>query len=330
MSPAPQDLEEQVKKVIRDYVMQKGHMLAMKSIHEEFMDEEADFASWDQAVEIYTSLEWDREKLSDFLSICKRVVEGSMGTFSDTYFRLINVDDPEDLIEDFDQRMYSPDAVGESREGFQYEQKGNSIEAEYIYVDINTELTHGGELQDLVTEGSIRFTVDFEKNILILHSTSVIQVQKIKSIINRHTSAGLVVYYRPNQGTESGINRFNELLTRLEEGGVDVRETTSIRLTEPTEDGASTISELEYHGKFESEDSIISHPSIGEKINEGWYINRVDIDILYDDEVMSVTVAGSDIMSYTKVNNYARVKNGKEVRDILREIFIDVFDRSGK
>ena len=330
MSTAPQDLEKQVQKVIRDYVMQKGHMLAMKQIHEEFMDEEADFESWDHAVEFYTSLEWDRKKLSDFLSICKRVVEESKGTFSDTYFRIVNVDDPEDLIEDFDQRRYSPDAVGESREGFRYEQEGNSIEAGYIYVDIKTEVTHGGNIQDLLTEGSIRFTVDFEKNLLLLHSTSVIQVQKLKSIIQQHTSAELIVYYQPSQQIESGIDRFNILLTRLEEAGIDVREATSIRLTDPSEDEASTISELEYHGEFESEDSIGLHPAIEEKIHEGWYINRVDLKVLYDNEVMSVTIAGSNIMSYTKVNDYTRVKSGKEVRDILREIFIDVFDRSGR
>ena len=326
MSSGPNSLEQKVRKVIRDYVMPKENILAMKRIHAEFMSEQAPFDSWDEAVEFYTSLEWNRERLSEFLSICKRVVEESEGKSAETYFRVINIDDPDDLIGTFDEREYSPDLAGESREGFRYDRSDDVIDGEYIYVDVNTQLTFGGEIQDLVTEGSITFTLDLQREILVLHSSSAVDVQRTKSIFNEYTTVSLLVYYHPGLDIQSNTQRFNTFIDGLEDRGLTVREAISVKLTKYSEDEVSALTELEYSGDFDSIESITANSEIREKIDQGWLIKSIKIKVHYQDELMSVTVASSNMMCYTKVEDYMKVGNGRAVQDIVRDVFLDVFN----
>lgn len=328
MSEDAQDLERKVKDAIKDYVMPNEHLLAMQRIHEEFTGEKEEFNRWDEVTEVYSELEWNKERVTEFLSICKRVVDANSGSLSESYFRLHNVEDIDDLLSEFSQREYTPEAKGKAKEGFRYTQKGSRIDGKYIYVDINTEVTFSGEIEYMLSEGSIGFTVDFRNQLLIINSSSVVDVQKTKSIFKKYMSAGLSVYYPVVEYSEKMTERYSSMIERISDE-LTIREITAVNLHTPQGEGSSdelnTISEIEFQGGIAPEIGIRSSSEIAEKLDQGWYIKQLKVKVLEEGELVNVTIGVSEMMNYSKVENYRSRESGNLVQQQVREAFTECF-----
>ncbi|TYL37435.1 hypothetical protein CV102_17670 [Natronococcus pandeyae] len=117
-----------------------------------------------------------------------------------------------------------------------------------------------------------------------------------------------------------GSKRISDFLDSLGEE-VLIHEIRSIQLVNPR-DSQSAISEMSIQGSTAS-DNLLSEPEVGERIDDGWLVKGVEFTVEYENEIFSVTVSGSDVMAYSKIENVADRMKGMMLMDVIRGYFLD-------
>lgn len=325
---------EQVIKIIREYVEPKKHVLALERIHKYVFDEDVSFTGFDEAVREYRARNISDSDLRNFVSESKRVVEGGSAMISETYFNILEPDtltleSVEDMLS---STQFDPNSRGEEREGFEYTRYDDkeTIEGKYVYVDVSRELSYSGEPEQYVSEGAIDFEIVPEQNLLVLKSTGVIDVQKTKSIFRRKTEMDIgVAGDLTNLDAETTSQRIEDFKNSFGGDDADSNEVPiflrvdDLRLHKPEEEGSDEESEVQLTAiDFEGR-AISEHPQVIDRIEDGWRIKKMVSKVQYKEEIFEVTVAGTSMMGYGKVADFVSRPKGESLIADIREKYLE-------
>ncbi|MFD1586241.1 hypothetical protein ACFR9U_04555 [Halorientalis brevis] len=318
---AGSDPVDQVRKVIQDYIRPNNHLLTMERIYENQFGEEISFNSWTEVFDEYSSIEWTDTKAKEFIILTKHFVEGP-DDISETYFDILSPPEltVDDLSHELERVQYQPEAEGKNREGFQFSVTDDLIKGRYVYVDIDTQVTFTGGVNDFVTEGAIEFRIRPEDQLLIIESTRVIDVQKAKSVFGSQTNLEISVSANLVLQPDNAHERMNSFLDSFsddleEEEGPSLVEVNSVSLYHP--DPQEDTEEIDFSGSnlWESE-------NVQEHIDNGWIIKGIKLTIYFRDSLYDVRIGAGDVMSYSTISSIKNFKDGNELMDEIRGRFL--------
>jgi hypothetical protein len=326
-------LADRAIEIVEEYIEPGSHYIAMERVHRNTFDEDVSFDGFDEAKQEYRRKDWDLNTLRDFAAEARQVVEGGDGYISETYFDILKPETPskEYIREEFDNIPYQADEKSEDRAGFQYEELEDEIDGRYVYVDIDTNISYSGRVNRLVDEGSLEFRILPEEKILILQSTSVIDVQKTKSIISKKTNLEIGVSgdltALDHDLAASRIDDFRDSFLSEEEAGDVAEDPVLIRV----DDLEIHRPEIEAENGGEDEEiltgidfegiAIADHPEVRARIDEGWMIKKLECRVRYKEALFNVTVAGTSVMGYAKISNFTSRPKARELMTDIREKF---------
>ena len=172
-----------------------GNVLVLKMAHENVFGESPDFETFADAREEYRNKSWGDKEFKRFVAEVKRAIEGNPAMLPETYFIITKPQNPslKTIKKQLDERQYDPTKTGEERAGFQYREVDDEIDGRYIYVDVDTSASYSGDVNKPVTESAVEFRINPSRNLLIIESTSIVKVQKSKSIFRRKTGLDIQV-----------------------------------------------------------------------------------------------------------------------------------------
>lgn len=321
--------DDKIERILIEYLKPspKVHLISAQRIYRNLTGDEEEFQTWDEAVEIFQGLDWDTEKIREFAEISKQVAHGGESKRSETYF---NIADPDGInieyVEDeFREEKYNPDASGSDQDGFKWDTEDGIINSQYVYTDINTELSFSGDVKNLESDGFIEFRVIPEEKLVILESTSVVDVQKIKGYFGRKTNMSLTVCGPLTVYPDDAVEMVNSFLDEFEDGRPDpgsdepgLLQIDEVRLHYPHSDTADeNLENISFEG-----DDIGGHDDVSDRISEGWIIKGFSGPLHYKGTQFILTVAGTGTMGYAKVSGSTDQRKASELLDIVRERYM--------
>lgn len=321
MSESSGEFRQQVRKIVREYLQPNITLHDAERLQRAFDNQEVSFVDWNDVATYYEKQEWDRDKLQEFVSVCKDLVESGRTSIAETYF---NFTDPElsreDILVELDRYPYDEQEGGASQEGFIYEEQDNGvISGRYIEVDIRTDLSWSGDLIQLTSERSISFRIHPEDSLLIIEGSSVIDTQKAKSVFSRLIS--LPITTLSVEAANEDIEIVNSFFDELSESpGLEFIRIDKMSLNSPVD---VNVAEIEISGR-----DILSSTEVSDRLDEGWQPKKVTGLIKYQNETFEITLGLTEVMSYAKVGEIYDYRTGKELMDTVREIFISYFGLS--
>ncbi|WP_152422489.1 hypothetical protein [Natrinema pallidum] len=291
----PSDFTTQALDIIEKYIKPQSHLLVMERIHRNLFDEDLEFHRWQDVIDEYSGIEWDPELLRKFAKQSKQIVEQGTARISESYFHISFPKslDAEDLFDEFDRNPYEPDAPPDRREGFEYTYDDDYIYGNYVYVDVDINITTHGEVQNLVSEGTLPFRIDLEDSLLILESTKVTDVQKIKSVIRNTTNLGIRVAPLSNQ---IDIGEFKQSLGEYDDE-LDIY-VNSATLENDDQGPEVEQKSLELKGPDISEQNVLDN-----HLEEEWSLVGFSFTCDYKGDLFKITIRLSNVMKYIKIEN---------------------------
>lgn len=317
---------ERIQRIITDYIKPNSHLLAMERIHQNFRGEDEEFNNWTEVLDIYRNINITNEDVREFAQLAKQIVEG-IDEISETYFRILapNKSDLESITEELDRAQYRPNAAEGDRDGFQYEVQNNNINGRYIYTDISTEISPTGEVNKLISEGSIEFKIVPDDNVLITETTSVVDVQKIKSYFKKRTNISVHVYENLAIKPDIAVDLFNEFIDsiehRLSSKGCEFLGVKAVSLHNPFDD-ETELRQASFEGN-----NVQDHPEVRNLIEEGWIPRGGEIIVQFKGQFYDVSFSANRVMSYVKIENIKDYELAKQLMDEMRELFLDIFGK---
>lgn len=315
----------QALEVLDGYLEPNGNLLNARKIFSVVFEEEYDFNNWTDVRSEIERREWSDELLKQFVVQTKSIVESGAASLSESYFWIVDEDTltPETIRKILKENKYES-SESDIQDGFLIgEDDGRYINARYVYTDIDTNLTYGGEIEKFVEESSISFRIDLERRLLILESTFPPDAQKIKSAF-LDVEIPIVVVAEPGAQPEPEEGRLMEIIESLPlesaEGSIDISSITGMKLWNPGRD-TDEVTQVEVEG-YEVGDS----DEVNERLSEGWIVQGIEFRIEAFGSTYDVTINISSVMSYIKVDNFQNYGAAKEVLDELRDQFIDAYD----
>ncbi|MCF2208643.1 hypothetical protein KVP02_13455, partial [Halobacterium salinarum] len=288
-----------------------------RSLEEE---KEVSFQRWDEVAEYYRQKEWSKKEVRKFSRLAKDFVERGSTSISEAYFLLSNGEYNRDhILAELDRFPYDKEAKGQAREGFQYERMDDgSIVGQYIEADIKTDLSWSGELIEMVSERSVGLEIDPNTHLLIVKSTSIIDVQKVRSIFSKKIDLEISPLSQlAKENLDQRVDSFFE-----EIGSSKERDLVRIdSITPRQEDPKSEIRKIELKG-----DDVYQSLPVKEKLESGCVIQNATGLVRYDDETFKIKIGLSERMSYTKIEDIQTYIKGKKLMNELRKIFINNFN----
>jgi|GEM_PF-2446211 len=334
--------EEKVTNVLQNYIRpNRVHLITVGRIYTNLTGESAEFSSFDEAEEAFLDIDWDDNTLLDFVDQVKQIVEKGENRISETYFDIIEPDDISTaLIEkELSEPAYDPDESGEEKDGFEYQvgESGN-IRGRYVYTDVTTNLTFNGEIQPTMSDGFIQFEIDPQKDLLIVKSTSVIDVQKARKYFNNKTSIDFAPSADYTTHTDGALDRINDFLGKFHDGipsrdqdvpgllQVDTikLEDTSVDSTDDEDseddDSGQQLENIQFEGhNIKNDEEVQSY--LGD--DSPWVIKKLEAEIYYNGDDFKVTIGTTSMMSYGKVSDSTDWQATTELSEMVRKWFLE-------
>lgn len=327
--------EERVESILLEYLKNSPsvHLISARRIYRNLTGDEIEFSQWGDAVEEFQELEWDGERIRELAELSKQVAQGGETRRSETYFNIVEPTDisVDYIVDEFSRQPYDPEMSGQERDGFKWDIEENWIEGQYIYTDVDTELSFSGDVKNLESEGFIEFRVHPEQNLVILESTSVVDVQKTKGYFGRKTNLEISVCGPLTTYPDDAVEMVNNFLDTFEEGRQDpdsdepgLLQIDEVRMHYPHSDTEDEPLEgIDFKG-----DDIGDHPDVAERISNGWIIKGFSAPIDYKNYQFVLTVAGTGTMAYAKVEGSSLdQRKASELLEIVRERYMDTLRR---
>lgn len=327
--------QERVETILLDYLKSKPsvHLISAKRIYRNLTGDEIELSQWGQAVDEFQELEWDGERVRELAELSKQVAQGGETRRSETYF---NIADPTDItvdyIEDeFSRQSYDPSASGPERDGFKWDAENGRVDGQYIYTDVDTELSFNGDVQNLESDGFIEFRVQPEQNLVILESTSVVDVQKTKGYFGRKTNMEISVCGPLTSYPDDAVEMVNDFLDTFEDGRPDpnsdepgLLQIDEVRMHYPHSDNNDeSLEGIEFKG-----DDIGGHPDVSDRISNGWIIKGFSAPIEFKNDQFILTVAGTGTMAYAKVEGSSLdQRKASDLLEIVRDRYMNTLRR---
>lgn len=337
----PETYSEKVINVIRDYVQpNRTHLITVERIYQNLTNDPVEFSSFDEVEEAFIEIDWNDSTLLQFVDQVKQVVEKGENRVPETYFDIVEPTSISTaLIEDeLSEPTYDPDGSGEEKDGFEYQVgDGGNIRGRYVYTDVSTNLTFNGELQPTMSDGFLQFEIDPECNLLIVKSTSVIDVQKARRYFGDKTSIEIAPAADYTTHTDGAIERINDFLSEFHDGipsdGEEVpgllqvdtikMEDTSVDSGDDTEgddDDGQQLENIQFEGhNIKNDDEVQSY--LGD--DSPWVIKKLEAEIYYKGDNFKVTIGTTSMMSYGKVSDSTDWKASKELSEMVRKWFLE-------
>ncbi|ARS90786.1 hypothetical protein B1756_14360 [Natrarchaeobaculum aegyptiacum] len=313
----------------------------MERLYRNITGESAEFSTFDEAEEAFLDVDWDDNILLEFVDQVKQIVEKGENRISETYFDII---EPDSISTAFLERelsdpAYDPDAEGEEKDGFEYQVADNgNIRGRYVYTDVTTNLTFNGEIQPTMSDGFIQFEIDPDKRLLIIKSTSVIDVQKARKYFNNKTSIDFAPAADYTTHTDGAVDRINNFLAEFHDGipsddqdvpgllQVDTikLEDTSVDSSdeedEDEDDNGQQLENIQFEGHdIKNDDEVQSY--LGD--DSPWVIKKLEAEIYYEGDNFKVTIGTTSMMSYGKVSDSTDWQATSELSSMVREWFLE-------
>lgn len=190
------EIEEQVERVVHEYIQRKKGLFTMEDIHHRVFGEDVTFTTWKSVDEKYAEVDWDSNTFEEFLLTTKQVVDGGLDRISESYFDIMK---PENLTvnratSELDQNPYDETASSDQEpSGFEYEVDDGVIHVRYIHTDVTTDISPTGQVKDLVSEDSINFRIHPDKQLIVVESTYPPDVQTMKGVFRKQTEFATTV-----------------------------------------------------------------------------------------------------------------------------------------
>lgn len=322
--------EERVGKILNSYLRPDPgvHLISAERIYRNLTGEdEVNFSEWSQAEEKFKELDWDSEKIREFAELSKQVAQGGETRRSETYFNIVDPDEinAEYIDNEFSRQQYNPDAEGTEKDGFKWSHESDTIEGQYVYTDVNTELLFNGDVKDLESDGFIEFRVKPEEKLVILESTSVVDVQKTKGYFGRKTNMELSVCGPLTVYPDDAVEMVNDFLDEFEEGVPDpdsdepgLLQIDEVRLHYPNEDESDeSLESISFEG-----DDIGGHTDVADRLSSGWIIKGFSGPINYKNTNFEMTIAGTGMMAYAKVEGSTDQRKASDLLEIIRDRYM--------
>lgn len=331
--------EEQVSNVLLNYVKPNHvHLITVQRLYRNLTGDSIEFTDFDEAEEAFLEIDWDDSTLLDFVDQVKQIVEKGENRISETYFDIIEPDSiSQGFIEnELSEPSYDPDASGEEKDGFEYQvgDDGN-IRGRYVYTDIETNLTFNGDIQPTTSDGFIQFEINPQLNLLIIKSTSVIDVQKARKFFNNKTSIEFAPAADFTTHTDGSTERINDFLSEFHDGipdeEVDVPgllQVDTIKLEDTTEstsdedsdeESGQQLENIQFEGHdIQNDEEVQSY--LGD--DSPWVIKKLEAEVYYEGDDFKVTIGATSMMSYGKVSDSTDWNAITDISEMVREWFL--------
>ena len=318
---------DRVIRVISEFVEENGHLLTMERIHRNFFDEDVEFVSWSEVYEDYRNRDWTDEKARDFVRLSKEIVEG-VDDIPETYFKIVEPDNItlDLVVSELSEHPYNENGDGKERDGFEFDVIDGVVDGRYIYTDIDTVVTYSGGVDDYISEGAVEFRIDPKKDLLILESTSVINVQKLKSYIKK-TDLLPVVCIDLTSRPDSAVERINSFIDSFPEdvdaSGPSLLQVDQVTMHNPTEkesgdDDDTYLDKLDFEGR-----NIRGHPDIQDHLSKGWIMKGLVAAVQFENSIFEVSVSGNQVMGYAKVGSVKDYDKGERLIKKIRNRYLE-------
>ncbi|NUB91034.1 hypothetical protein HT576_08370 [Haloterrigena sp. SYSU A121-1] len=309
---------ELIRQIISEYIEPNGHLLAMERIHTEWKNEQVNFTRWSEVYDKYSSISVDDQDVKEFAKISKQVIEQSVEV-RETYFQVVepNILDIETIKNELSEKDRNEKKRLEENEGFQFKVDNNTISGNYIYTDVNIDISASGEINHLTREGSIPFRIFPEDDLLIVESTSVVDIQKIKRAFKEQTKLEIRVFSPLTSYPDKAPNRVNnfiESFQRSDSSDLSLLDVSELRIENPTD---LEVDEVEFSGK-----DLLHSERVEHYLQEGWFPVGGTIEIQYQEWIAEVHFNCSDMMSYMKIENMSSYEGAESLAKEVRKRFL--------
>lgn len=335
--------EERVTNVFQDYIRpNRVHLITVERVYENLTGDSIEFSEFEEAVDAFTEIDWDDDTLLEFVDQIKQIVEKGENKVSETYFDIIEPDSisTASIERELSDPTYNPDASGEDKEGFEYKVADNgNIRGRYVYTDVTTNLTFNGEIQPTTNDGFIQFEIDPDRDLLIIKSTSVIDVQKSRRYFNNKTSIEFAPSADYTTHTDGSTERINDFLAEFHEGipsedqdGPGLLQVDTLKLEDTSadseedgegeddeDDNGQQLENIQFEGhNIKNDEEVQSY--LGD--DSPWVIKKLEAEIYYEGDDFKVTIGTTGMMSYGKVSDSTDWQAITELSDMVREWFM--------
>jgi len=323
----PSSPTEKVIRVIEEFIEENGHLLTMERIHRNFFDQDITFNSWSDVYDDYRGRTWTKNSSREFVQVTKEIVEG-VDDLPETYFKIVEPDDVSlKVIKNrLSEHPYDEDSDGKDRDGFDFDVVDGVIDGRYVYTDVDTRVSYSGGVDDYISEGAIQFRIDPAKDLLILESTRVVDVQKMKSYIKK-ADLQIVVCRDLTNLPDSAVERINAFIDSfsrdVETPGPTLLQIDRVIMHNPAEgkgegdDDKSHLKKLDFEGT-----NIREHPDVQEQLSRGWLIKGIVAAVQFEESIFKIRISGNQVMGYAKVANVKDYNKGTRLLDDIRERYL--------
>lgn len=328
--------EERIREIIRSYLQSNGlHLMTVERLYENLTNNEIEFSEWDEIEKEFVDLDWNKDLMSQFAELSKQIVEKGESRISETYFDIIEPDaiTVEDLRNELGREPYDPDASGKEKEGFRFDvTENNHITGQYVYIEVDEQLTFDGEFRTPISEGFFDFEIVPEDSLLIVQSTKLEHVQKAKRYFGNKTNIEIVVSADYTTHYQDAVERVNRFLNSFGQGEQEssgdpmLLPIELITLHDPRDEveagndtdntGNPEIENIEFDGH-----DLANVPEVEEHLREGWIIKKLVAQVKYKDDIFKITIGVNSIMSYGKVSGSPDHAKSLELSEGVRERF---------
>ncbi|NUC72516.1 hypothetical protein HTZ84_09380 [Haloterrigena sp. SYSU A558-1] len=283
-------------------------------------------------------------------SCCKEVVDEGVTRIPESYFDITEITTLDGITSELDRNLLGEQnglslsdevseladvdltqlnteqpgrsAVSDARHGFDYEVDGDTITGRYVYTDVQRDITPNGQVERLVSEGSIPFRIIPHLNLLIVETTSVIDVQKTKSAFNKNTNMDIVVCGDITAVYEDAPEMMDTFRSSFADQDGDPDEpkvlgTDVVQLYNPHGDSENEVKKIDLEGQ-----NIAGHPLIEERLEDDYIIKGLTTTIDFEDSIFEVAVAGTGTMGYAKIEGVGEYEKGQRLMNEVRSRYL--------
>ncbi|WP_306056950.1 hypothetical protein [Natronococcus wangiae] len=338
--------------VIENYVRGEVPLAGAERIFEEFTGDRPSFSKWEEVSNTARDINWTGDKVREFVAIAKEVVDEGVTRIPESYFDITEITTLEGItseldrnllgeqsgltlsdevseLADVDLRTLNSDSerpgrstISDVREGFDYNVDDGEVTGRFVYTDVQREITPNGQIERLVSEGSIPFRILPQLNLLIVETTAVIDVQKTKSIFNKNTNMDLIVCGDITAVYEDAPEMMDAFRSSFadEDGEPDepkVLGTDIVQLYNPHGESENEVKKIDLEGN-----NIAGHPLIQERLDEDYIIKGLTTTIDFEDSIFEVSVAGTGTMGYAKIEGVGEYEKGQRLMKEVRTRYL--------
>lgn len=330
--------QEKVIEVLRDYVQaNRTHTATIERIYRNVTGDSIELSNYDEAEEAFSEIDWSDSLLLEYVDQVKQVVEKGENRVPETYFDIVEPDSfsLDYIKEQLSEPKYNPDKSGEEKEGFRIQIRDGKVHGRYVYIDVDTKLTFSGEIQPTTSDGFIQFEIDPDNKLLIIKSTSVIDIQKSRKYFDRKTSFEIAPSADYTTHTDGSVERINDFLSKFHDGipsdgdevpGLLQVDTIKLEDTSPESDDdeeetdGHNIENIQFEGHdIKNDDEVQSY--LGP--DTPWVIKKLEAEIYYKGEKFKVTIGTTGMMSYSKVSDSTDWDASTDLSQSVRKWFLE-------